>query len=61
MQVVFRVLSKKMNISILRHNKFFIPAVLISFILLSLPNGIINEAYKIYEILNAEEKVLIKH
>ncbi len=53
---VFYFISKKMNTSKLRKNKFFIPAVLISFILLSLPNGIFNEAYKTYEILNAEEK-----
>jgi phosphoglycerol transferase len=45
-----------MNNSILRYNKFFIPTILVSFILLALPNGMLNEIYKIYEILNAEEK-----
>jgi phosphoglycerol transferase len=45
-----------MNNSILQHNKFFIPSILVSFILLALPNGMLNEIYKIYEILNAEEK-----
>ena len=54
--LIFYYISKKMNASILRHNKYFIPAVLTSFVLLSLPNGIFNETYKIYEILDAEEK-----
>ncbi len=56
LSVAFYFISKKMNTSTLRHNKFFIPVVLTSFILLSLPNGVFNETYKIYEILDAEEK-----
>ena len=56
LNVAFYFISKKMNTSTLRHNKFFIPVVLTSFILLSLPNGVFNETYKIYEILDAEEK-----
>lgn len=56
LSVAFYFISKRMNASILRHNKFFLPLVLMSFILLSLPNGAFNEIYKTYEILDAEEK-----
>lgn len=52
----FYFISQKMNTSALRHNKFFLPIILVLFILLSLPNGIFSETYKIYEILGAEEK-----
>ena len=56
LSVAFYFISKKMNDSILRHNKFFLPSILVLFVLLSLPNGIFSETYKIYEILDAEEK-----
>jgi len=54
--VAFYFISKKLSASALRHNKYFLPITLSSFILLSISNGIFNEAYKIYEILGAEEK-----
>lgn len=56
MSILFYLTSKKISDSTLHHNRFFIPAVLTSFILLSLSNGVFNETYKIYEILNAQEK-----
>lgn len=56
LSVTFYFISKRMHASILRHNKFFLPSVLMSFILLSVPNGAFNEIYKTYEILGAEEK-----
>lgn len=56
LSIAFYYLSKKLSTSTLRHNKYFLPITLSSFILLSFSNGIFNEAYKIYEILGAEEK-----
>lgn len=56
LSVAFYFISKKMNDSILRHNKIFLPVILVLFMLLSLPNGIFSETYKIYEVLGAEEK-----
>lgn len=38
------------------NNKFFVPSILVLFVILSWPGGVLNEAYKIYEILGAEEK-----
>ena len=55
--IIFYYLSKKMSHYMFSHNKIYIPVILTLFILLSLPNGIVNEAYKIYQILNAEEKL----
>lgn len=37
-------------------NRYFVPIILFSFILLSWPNGVLNEVYSIYKILDAEEK-----
>ncbi len=48
--------SKKIQLLVLNKNILFIPIILISFILLSFPNGVLNEVYGVYEILNAEEK-----
>ena len=48
--------SKKIDQLSINNNRFFVPIVLVSFILLSWPSGILNELYKIYEILDAEEK-----
>jgi len=56
MSILFYFASKKISDSTIRRNRFFIPVALTSFVLLSLPNGIFNETYKIYEILNAQEK-----
>ena len=56
MSILLYLTSKKMGNYTLHRNRFFIPVVLTSFILLSLPNGIFNETYKIYEIINAQEK-----
>lgn len=53
---LFYFISKKMNNSLIRHNKVFIPMVLIFFILLSIPHGILNETYQLYKILNAKQK-----
>ncbi|MCU7835971.1 MAG: sulfatase-like hydrolase/transferase [gamma proteobacterium symbiont of Taylorina sp.] len=41
---------------IINKDKFFTPIVIVSFIFLCIPNGILNELYGIYEILNAQEK-----
>lgn len=49
-------ISKKIQSSLLNRNRFFVPTTLASFILLSLPNGMLNEIYNIYKILNAEDK-----
>ncbi len=56
LSTLFYFVSTKMNRSIFRHNKFFLPMILVLFILLSLPNGIMHEGYKVYKILNAEDK-----
>lgn len=50
------LISKKIDHTLFSKNKFFVPIALASFVLLSLPSGILNEAYVIYKILNAEEK-----
>ncbi|SHN92518.1 hypothetical protein BHECKSOX_967 [Bathymodiolus heckerae thiotrophic gill symbiont] len=37
-------------------NRYFVPIILVSFILLSWPSGVLNEIYNVYKILDAEEK-----
>jgi len=53
---LFYFFSKKINNSIIKQNKIFIPTILILFLFLSIPHGILNEIYQLYKILNAKQK-----
>ena len=48
--------SKAIGKVLFSKNRYLIPSVLVALIVLSLSGGVLNEAYKLYEILNADEK-----
>ena len=50
------IVAKRLSSSQLRHPKLMIPLFMVLFVSLSLPSGVLNEFYKIYEIRNAQEK-----
>ncbi len=53
---LFYFVSKKMANSAVSKNKISIPVLMVSFALLLIPHGILNETYQLYKILSAKEK-----